>query len=216
MRLYIIRHGETDWNVQGRLQGQTDIELNENGIRLAKVTAEAMKDIKIDMAVTSPLIRARRTAEIILGDRNVPILEDDRIKELSFGSWEGLGCHKDNFEIPTDHFTDFYLKPYEFIPGEGGETIPELLERTRAFYQELISTSEYQDKSILIASHGCAVRAVLNNVYADREDFWRGHVPVNCAVNIVEVADGKSTLIEEDKIYYDKKDCVDFYAVQQD
>lgn len=215
MRLYIIRHGETDWNVQGRLQGQTNIDLNENGVRLARVTAEGMKNIKIDMAITSPLIRAKRTAQIVLRDRQVPILEDDRIKELSFGAWEGLGCHKDNFEIPTDNFNDFYFKPYEFIPGEGGEKIPELLKRTKEFYQEVISNPDYQDKSILIASHGCAVRAILNNVYTDKEDFWRGHVPVNCAVNIVDVTDGKSTLVEEDKIYYSKDDLVDFYAVAE-
>ncbi|MDD3279519.1 MAG: histidine phosphatase family protein [Lachnospiraceae bacterium] len=213
MRLYIIRHGETNWNVQGRLQGQTDIDLNENGVRLAKVTAEGMKEIPFDLGITSPLIRARHTAEIILAGRSCPILEDGRIAELSFGSWEGLGCHKDNFEIPSDHFEDFYLKPYEFTPGEGGETIGRLCERTREFYQELIANPDYQDKTILIATHGCASRAILNNIYEDKEDFWRGHVPMNCAVNIVDVKDKASLLVEEDKIYYSKKDCVDFYAV---
>lgn len=54
MLLYIIRHGETQWNVEGRLQGQSDTQLNENGIRLAKVTAEGMKDIPFDLGITSP------------------------------------------------------------------------------------------------------------------------------------------------------------------
>ena len=68
MRVYIIRHGETLWNSEGRLQGKADIDLNENGIRLAKITAEGMKHISFDLAITSPLIRARRTAELIIGD----------------------------------------------------------------------------------------------------------------------------------------------------
>lgn len=215
MRLYIIRHGETQWNVEGRLQGQTDTELNENGIRLAKITAEGMKEIPFDLGISSPLSRARKTAEIVLEGRNVPIQTDERLKELSFGSWEGLGCHKNNYEIPSEHFDDFYLKPMEFVPGEGGETIPQLCQRTREFFEELIRNPEYQDKTILIASHGCAVRALLNNVYENKEDFWRGHVPMNCAVNIVDVTEGAATLVEEDKVYYGEEDCVDFYAVDK-
>ncbi|MBS4969650.1 MAG: histidine phosphatase family protein, partial [Lachnospiraceae bacterium] len=111
MLLYIIRHGETQWNVEGRLQGQSDTQLNENGIRLAKVTAEGMKDIPFDLGITSPLSRAKKTAQIILGNRKVPLYEDARIQELSFGSWEGLGCRKENYQIPSEHFDDFYHDP---------------------------------------------------------------------------------------------------------
>ena len=91
MKLYIIRHGETPWNAEERLQGQTDIPLNENGIRLAKITGEALKDVPFDFAISSPLKRARQTAELVLAGRQIPVLEDARIEELSFGSWEGLG-----------------------------------------------------------------------------------------------------------------------------
>ena len=62
MKLYIMRHGETAWNVEGRLQGQTDTELNENGVRLAKVTAEGLKNIPFDLGISSPLRRAKHTA----------------------------------------------------------------------------------------------------------------------------------------------------------
>ena len=67
MKLYIIRHGETAWNVEGRLQGQTDTELNENGVRLAKVTAEGLKNIPFDLGISSPLRHAKHTAELVLG-----------------------------------------------------------------------------------------------------------------------------------------------------
>ena len=215
MLLYIIRHGETQWNVEGRLQGQSETHLNDNGIRLAKVTAEGLRDVPFDFGITSPLERARMTAQIILGDRNVPLYEDKRIQELSFGSWEGLGCRKENYQIPSEHFEDFYKNPMQFRPAEDGETISQLCERTREFYQELIRREEYQEKTILIASHGCATRAILQNVYTDHSDFWHGSVPLNCAVNIVEVRDGKSRLLEEDKVYYGKEDCVNFYGADK-
>lgn len=77
MKLYIIRHGETAWNVEGRLQGQTDTELNENGVRLAKVTAEGLKNIPFDLGISSPLRRAKHTAELVLAGRNVPLTTDE-------------------------------------------------------------------------------------------------------------------------------------------
>ena len=79
MKIYLIRHGETSWNTLGRLQGRTDIELNENGIRLAKITGEKLKDVHFDLAIASPLKRAYETAGLVLGDRNIPILTDERI-----------------------------------------------------------------------------------------------------------------------------------------
>lgn len=90
MKLYIIRHGETEWNVQKRLQGVSDTNLNEKGIEMAKQTAEALKEIPFACCFTSPLKRAKDTAMYILRDRQVPVYEDARIREISFGEWEGL------------------------------------------------------------------------------------------------------------------------------
>ena len=214
MKLYIIRHGETVWNTEGRLQGRADIELNENGIRIARVTARGMADIPFDLAITSPLKRARQTAELVLDDRNVPILEDARLEEITFGEWEGLCCRRDNYQIPSKDFQDFFMNPFKYQPPVGGETIRQVLDRTGEFYQELIHNPEYQEKTILIAAHGCSCRALLNQIYENKEDFWRGHVPPNCGVSIVEVKDGKSTLVAEDKIYYNPDELVDFYGVE--
>ena len=85
MDIYLIRHGETDWNKTKRLQGVTDIPLNAYGIELAEKTAEGLKDVPFDRIYTSPLIRAKETAQIILGTRQIPLLEDPRIKEIGFG-----------------------------------------------------------------------------------------------------------------------------------
>ena len=89
MELYIIRHGETKWNSEKRLQGRSDIELNEYGIELARITSEALKDVKFDRIYSSPLKRAYETAEILRGSRKLDIICDDRLKEMCFGDYEG-------------------------------------------------------------------------------------------------------------------------------
>ena len=77
--LYIMRHGRTDWNDRNKLQGQTDIPLNESGRRMAEEAAAKYADIPLDICFCSPLIRARETAEILLNGRNVPIRTDERL-----------------------------------------------------------------------------------------------------------------------------------------
>lgn len=216
MRLYVIRHGETDWNRQGRMQGQTDIALNENGVRLARETAEGMKEIPFDLCITSPLKRARQTAEIILQGREVPVLVEKRIQEISFGDWEGIGCRRENYEIPVpyEEFQRFYKDPFHYNPCNSGESIKDLCGRTAQFWQELVSAREYQEKTILISTHGCALRALLHNVYEDKNDFWHGQVPVNCAVSIVEIKDKRARLLEDDRIYYDAGEAVNYFKAE--
>ncbi|MFR8249884.1 MAG: histidine phosphatase family protein [Lachnospiraceae bacterium] len=88
------------------MQGRTDIELNENGIRLAKITGEKLKDVHFDLAIASPLKRAYETAGLVLGDGNIPqILTDERIEEIiSFGEWEGLCCRRGELSDSVKRF----------------------------------------------------------------------------------------------------------------
>ena len=88
--LYIIRHGETEWNKIGRYQGITDVPLNDNGIAQAKACANALKDVYFDRILSSDLSRALVTAETIRGNRNVDITVDSRLREIDFGDWEKL------------------------------------------------------------------------------------------------------------------------------
>lgn len=199
MRLYIIRHGETTWNAQGKIQGTADIPLNENGIRLAEITGEKLKDIPFDAAISSPLQRALMTAKLILGERKIPIHTDKRIQEIDFGALEGKPVMKADSTHP---FHTFFEDAYHYKPAPGGETITQVCERTRSFYEELIHQERLQEKTILIATHGCALQGILANVYEDNSDFWHGGVCPNCGVNIVEVAEGRSRLIEENVVYY--------------
>lgn len=214
MRIMILRHGETDWNVCARLQGQTDIPLNENGIRLAKITGERMSDIPVDICFTSPLVRARKTAELVLAGRNIPVYDDTRLMEISFGNWEGRRCGKQNSELPEGFLDAFYDKPFSITMPEGGETFEALAKRTADFLDELTAKKEYADKSILLSCHGCSSRALLYHMTEGicPEQFWRGVVPPNCSVSFIDYADGRYHIVEEDRVYYDKKDWKNYYA----
>ncbi len=166
MKIYIVRHGETNGNLRGALQGWMDELLNENGRELAIITARALSDIKFDVAISSPLSRAYETAEIILRKNKKdipPIQTDDRLKEMFFGEWEGLGLTKENFEIPSEHFNDFYDNPFAFQNSASGESIQQVCARTGEFYQELIKRYCYE--TILLTTHGFALRAMLQQVY---------------------------------------------------
>ncbi len=203
MKIYMIRHGETDWNIVKRLQGRSDILLNEEGRRLARATAKALEDIPFAKIYTSPLLRAKETAQIIRGDRNIPILEDKRIQEISFGIYEGLYCAEDHYTIPDQDFIKFFKKPEEYIAPEGAETIEALCKRTTDFLQELVHNTAYQDETVLISTHGAALRGLLSSINMnDVSEFWKGGVHKNCAVTILEVVDGRINLLEEGKVYY--------------
>ena len=89
MIVYLMRHGETDWNKERRLQGRSDIPLNAFGMELAEKTAEGMKESPFDRAFSSPLDRAYTTARIVIGDRPVEVVKDDRLQEICFGPSEG-------------------------------------------------------------------------------------------------------------------------------
>ena len=214
MKILILRHGETAWNTEARLQGQKDMELNEHGIRLAQMTAENMKDVHVDICYTSPLKRARKTAELVLKGRNVPILDDARLMEISFGAYEGLCCSKKNPEVPPEFMDAFYNHPMQYEAPKGGETFGQLCDRVKDFIDWLVHQDELQDKTVLLSCHGCSSRALLRVMEGERapENFWRGCIPPNLSVSTVYYENGVFTLTELDHLYYDRKEWKDTYA----
>ena len=148
LNLYVVRHGQTDWNIQTRMQGRTDIPLNSTGIKQAQETALALKDIPIDFIISSPLKRALDTANYINFYKNVPILIDERIIERSFGELEGKT--KDdlsNFHVTINELLDYSLN-YSIY---NIENIHNLFMRTELFINEIKNTNA--DKNILISTH---------------------------------------------------------------
>ena len=201
MKLYVLRHGITPWNKEKRVQGGVDIPLAEEGLSLAEKTGEALKDIPFDLCFSSPLKRARQTAACVLGDRKIPVILDKRIQEIDFGILEGTRFKDDNGVVISPEMDVFFNDPLRFQRPENGENIRDILERTRDFWIEKTTDPALADKTVLISTHGCAARALLQNVYQDPEHFWHGCVPPNCSINLVEVIDGKAVLLEEDRVY---------------
>lgn len=203
MKLYILRHGETDWNKEKLLQGKSDIPLNENGRTLARASAEGMKDIPFDLVFSSPLQRAQETARLVLGERKIPFILDERIAELGFGEKEGKPWRKTE-DFPGDpNIYQFFHHPDQYIPPKGGESLTDLAKRCSDFLQDICNRPELEEKTILITTHGAAMRGMLNSLHPwTLADFWGGGVAPNCGVAIIESHHGQLKLIAENMIYY--------------
>ncbi len=203
MKLYFVRHGETDWNKERRLQGQVNIPLNEFGRILAIKTAKGLADIKFKVCFTSPLSRARETAELILADQNVPIIDDVRITEMAFAELEGKRCSKDEWEMP-EGFQKFFDDTEHFEPVAGAESFRDVRKRAGDFLEWLYVQDEYQDSNILITTHGAMLAGLLNYMKEESlSKYWGVGVHKNCAVTEVEIVNGKPVIISENQVYYD-------------
>lgn len=156
--LYLMRHGRTDWNERRKLQGSTDIPLNETGRRMAAEAAVQYAGVSIDVCYCSPLLRARKTAELVLKDRCIPILPDVRLREMGFGSYEGV---ENSFQIPDCPVNVLFFHPEQYLPVEGGESLEELFARTGEFLREVVIPQLAEGKNILIVGHGVMNAALI-------------------------------------------------------
>lgn len=158
IKLYIIRHGKTAWNELGIAQGLTDIPLNEEGKRQAQEVAKQIPLDDIDIIFTSPLKRAKQTADLINGNKK-EIIIDELLVERCFGDFEGKPIP---FAIITKQWTNLNDK-------EGGsESARECLARAKKFLTKL--KQDYRGKSILVVSHGGFIKALHFNIIGYDED----------------------------------------------
>ncbi|MBQ6814925.1 MAG: histidine phosphatase family protein [Lachnospiraceae bacterium] len=202
MELYIVRHGETLWNKARRLQGNTDIQLNESGRSVAIKTGEALKETYFDVIYSSPLSRAYETACLIRGQRNIEIIKDDRLKELSFGNLEGQNID-DMLADENSCFKHFFDKPHLYMPDENGEALEELCKRTADFMEDVIMPRADKLNRVMIVGHGAMNKSIMCYIKKHGIDrFWSGGLQKNCNVIIVCYKDGQFKVIEEEKIFY--------------
>ncbi len=160
MEVYMVRHGKTDWNKIHKLQGRTDISLNEDGINQAKLVKEKLKNIDFTKVLVSPLKRAIETCELIT-DKDYIV--DDRLIERAFGTLEGSPVTLDSIKNHWD---------YKLNSNEGGmEPLHDLLKRLELFVNDLIKYNN--DDKILIVSHACTIKAIRYNLigYDENTDF---------------------------------------------
>lgn len=169
--LYIMRHGKTEWNALHKLQGRTDIPLNEEGKRMARQACEKYKELNIDVCYCSPLVRALETAQIVLKNRKIPIIEDKRLSEMSFGEYEGI---ENSLAIPDCPINVIFNQPEKYIESVGGaETFEQLFARTGSFLKEVVESQIQAGKDILIVGHGAMNSSIICQVKKlPIEEFW--------------------------------------------
>ena len=149
MLLYVVRHGETEKNKYGLVQGQTECDLSNKGMEDAKELIKMIDDINIDVVISSPLKRAYDTAKIITKDR-FPINTDDRIIERDWGLCEGASID----EVDTVKCWNFYLNTND----NGIERVQDLLKRVSEFLEDI--KVRYYDKNVLVVTHSAVLRAI--------------------------------------------------------
>lgn len=198
MEIFIVRHGETLWNREKRFQGSADIELSDYGRELAHKTADGMKDIRFDRIISSPLVRAKETAEILRRDREIPVEIDPRITEMSFGIYEG--CILDE----TPELQKFFKDPRKYRAPKGGEEIEDLLHRTADFMKNTVEPMAASGKTerLMLVAHGGAISAIMCYVkQLSQEEFWDCGLCKNCGAHVLKLENGKYEIVEESRMY---------------
>jgi broad specificity phosphatase PhoE len=163
MNVLLVRHGETNWNREGRYQGRTDIPLSPDGEAQVKALGLRLAHLPIARAISSPLSRARRTAEAILVGRTTPLEFDDGLLEISHGEWEGQLAS--DLELShAEMFGTWRTHPDRHVPaGPGAETLGDVEDRAWPVLLNLCSTLGPDDTG-LIAAHDAVNRALLCRV----------------------------------------------------
>lgn len=188
MKFYLLRHGETDFNAKGLLQGWIDEPLNSAGMAVARATRDGLKraGIQFDLVYSSTLKRAIETATIICGER-VPLTLDPRLRELSFGAYEGL--YYPNLSCP--------------IPCPGGESLKDLESRVQSFFEDFFQNKISKDETVLISTHGMTIRAIMK-IFGVYPTIWDVPPHGNCGITVLQV-DGvkhRVSLVHENILFY--------------
>jgi probable phosphoglycerate mutase len=183
-KIYLTRHGETEWNRQLKFQGHKNSDLTDKGILAAELLADRIDEIEIDYIISSPLMRAYNTAEIVKGNKDIKIIKYDGLKEINLGDFEGLSYT----EIKKEHSE--LLESIESDPLNNrypnGENLKEFYNRVIKAFKEIID--KCKNKTILIVAHG----GTLKCIEAYTRDFilsndWIGNVVKNCSLSCIEV-----------------------------
>lgn len=183
IRLYIARHGETVWNVQRRMQGQKNSELTDRGRQQAALLSKALEDVELEAAYSSSSERALQTSRIIVGDRNIPIVPLDSLREINFGEWEGRNAGDVEKEYP-EQYRNFWEYPLLYEPV-GGESFDDIINRFRAALELL---ADRHDKgNILVVTHAVALKTIALIVEKkELKDFWSGTFIHPASLSIIE------------------------------
>ncbi|MGM0365412.1 MAG: histidine phosphatase family protein [Actinomycetota bacterium] len=187
VKLFLIRHGQTIWNLEGKYQGDRDIELTELGIKQAELTARYLKDVEFSNIYSSPLKRTVLTAEKINQNRDREIIIRKNLKEIDFGKWEGL-----RFSQINERYNEDYQKwlddPFK-NPPTGGENFTHFIKRTSREINAIISENK-DGAEVAVSTHGGVIVALLVYWLRVPASRWRSLIQRQAAINVVVVHQG--------------------------
>jgi broad specificity phosphatase PhoE len=180
-QVYIARHGETEWNAQGRIQGHSDIPLSANGRLQAQSLARRLSNVSFAVAYASDLSRTHETARIILGDTGTPLHTTPQLREYSKGVFEGLTVEEHARRFP-DQFLASLKNDLDFAPT-GGESIREASARMARLVAETLR--QHLDETVLVVGHGGSLRSLIVALLdLPLEANWK-FIMDNCALSLV-------------------------------
>ena len=181
-QLFIVRHGETVWNREGRIQGHTDVALSERGIEQASLLARRLSTVSFDAAYASDLCRASATASLILEGRDVPLHPSTRLREYHKGAFEGLTEAELRARFPGE-YPSYVAKDLDYAP-KGGESTREVSHRMASMIGEI--KERHLADTVLVVGHGGSLRAAMMALLGMPLDAnWR-FVFGNCTLTIVD------------------------------
>ncbi|MGM0751035.1 MAG: histidine phosphatase family protein [Bacillota bacterium] len=165
----LVRHGQTDWNLKGKLQGQTDIPLNETGKLQAEECREFLQKSHWDVLITTSLVRASKTADIINEALKLPIVKMDHFKERYFGDGEGMSREEREKQYPDFIFPN--METYEVLTDRVQEGMKEIY-------------NQFPDQEVLLVAHGAVISAILREFH--KEEVGERHVKLfnGCLTNL--------------------------------
>ena len=164
--LVLIRHGQSLWNAENRFTGWTDIDLSKKGEKEAKAAGEKLENVSFDVVHTSALMRAQRTAEIIIKNNkiseNIPTYKDERLNERHYGSLQGLN-KTETAEKYGPEQVHIWRRSFDIAPPDG-ESLKMTAERTLPYFKEDVLKHLNEGKNVLISAHGNSLRSIVMHI----------------------------------------------------
>lgn len=202
LTLYITRHGETLWNTEKKLQGWKDSELTEKGKHNARLLGERLKDIDFAAVYSSPSQRTLATAELILGEKQIAILQDENLREINMGDWEGQ-THSFLQETYQEAYHAFWNTPHLYAT-DTGESFEQLGGRVEAFLKRL--KNEHTSGNVLVVTHTVFIKALLLQMKKlSLEKFWEGAYIHDTCLTVMELDGEKVNIILEGDVSHRKE-----------
>ena len=181
-KLYLIRHGQSEWNILSKVQGQKDANLTNIGREQARKLGKRLIDENIDIIFSSDLSRALETAEIISSMINKPVVESKEIQEINFGPWEGLTLAEIQKKYKEEYL--IWMKKPDKFKLEGAETLDNLKNRVMKYVEKVLI--ENKDKNIAIVSHNATLKIFILNLLGMGNAFYKNISLNNVSLSIIE------------------------------